>query len=103
MTSPNISPGDRISIAGPDGTVRTEYVSSIGYRSGQPEIRKRLNGWQRAIWRLTPARWRRPIPVVRPATSDRVVVAFSEDSPAERMFRLNERTKAAMLELLGQR
>ena len=98
-----ISPGSRVSIAGPDGTMHTEYVSSIGYRSGQPEIRKRLSGWQRMIRRLTPARWRRPIPVMRPATSDRIVVAFSEDDPAKRAFRLNERTKAAMLELLGQR
>lgn len=75
-----MKPGDRIAIV-QDGETRVETVNGWSYRSGSPAIYAELTWWQRAMRRLTPARWRRPIPVVHEATAARVELHFGEFEP----------------------
>ena len=78
-----IKPGSLITYIGSDGITRTERVAATGYRSGRPEIRKRLNRWERFTRRLTPARWRKPIPIIRECQPAQVLMKFTPDSGEE--------------------
>jgi hypothetical protein len=66
-------PGDRVTIVRGGQTI-TEVVDSVTYRSPTPAIYRSPTRWQQIARRLTPARWRKPIPVVREAQPSRVEV-----------------------------
>ena len=75
----DIRPGSRISFVTKDGEMITETVDSVRYESGSPAIYAELNWWQRMVRRLTPRRWRKPIPVVRVASTPTMRVSTSLD------------------------
>ncbi len=62
----NLHPGDRFTVIGLDGKQHLDTVHSILYRSAQPEILKQPEGWRRILRNITPRRWRKPLPVLRP-------------------------------------
>lgn len=63
---PNLHPGDRFTVIGPDGVAHHDTVHSIHYRSAEPEVLQRPTGWRKVLRNLTPKRRRKPLPVVRP-------------------------------------
>ena len=65
----DLSPGSRISFVNKDGEMITEVIDSVRYESGSPAIYAELTWWQRMVRRLTPRRWRKPVPVVRVAST----------------------------------
>lgn len=62
-----IQPGSKVAYQRPDGTIWTETVTEVTYRSGDPAVWPVLPWWRRIARRFTPARWRRPLQPVRPA------------------------------------
>lgn len=62
-----IQPGSTIAYQRADGTIFTDTVQSVHYRSAEPAIWPELSWWQRMVRRLTPARWRKPLKPIRPA------------------------------------
>lgn len=48
--------------------IYTDEMVGFRYKSGTPEIRKQPTGWRRIVRALTPHRYRKPLPIVRPAT-----------------------------------
>lgn len=43
-----------------------DTVHSVRYTSTRPEIRQHPTGWRKWLRAITPRRWRKPLPVVRP-------------------------------------
>lgn len=74
--------GDLVSFVGLDGAVRTERVESATYTSPEPEIRKRPTGLRRIARSLTPRRWRKPLPIVRPYKPAEVTLSAEVDQDA---------------------
>jgi hypothetical protein len=62
----NLKPGDSFIVRNMDGTEHTDTVHNIRYRSAHPEIRRHPSGWRRILRILTPSRWRKPLPIIRP-------------------------------------
>jgi hypothetical protein len=77
-----ITPGTAITTIGTDGVERTGVVQSVHYSGPEPEIVARPHGWRAAIRRMTPQRWRRPLPVVRPYKPATVSLGFDDDPSA---------------------
>lgn len=75
-----IKPGSRITYIGSDGVARTDVVTATGYRSAQPAIYAHQNGWQLLVRRLTPRRWRKPVPVIRESQPAQVLLGFKDQS-----------------------
>lgn len=63
---PHLNPGDRYTVIGLDGEQHEDIVHSIRYRDARPEIRQHPRGWRRILRAVTPRRWRKPLPIVRP-------------------------------------
>lgn len=63
---PHVRPGEKIAIQVGDELVE-DTVHTVIYRDARPEILKRPTGWRKLLRQLTPARWRKPLPIVRPA------------------------------------
>lgn len=61
-----MKPGDRIKVMRIDGTEYEDTVHSVRYRSAEPEILQHPTGWRRILRQLTPARWRKPLPIAQP-------------------------------------
>lgn len=97
---PDLHLGDRYTIKYPSGLEFHDTVHSIRYSSAQPEIRQHPTGWRRILRNLTPHRWRKPLPIVRPyqpATTE--VIGKSEI--ARRATRKTEEIAAAINRTLG--
>lgn len=78
-TGPDVRPGDRVKFIDVDGSQFDDVIHSVRYRSSQPEIRKQPTGWRKAIRRLTPPRFRKPLPVLRPAEPSGVELVYKSD------------------------
>lgn len=62
---PVVRPGAKIAVQVGDELIE-DTVHSVHYRDAQPEVVKHPTGWRKLLRALTPARWRKPLPVVRP-------------------------------------
>lgn len=87
----NITPGSYVTFIGTDGVERTEKVESVRYQSSTPAIWPMLSPWQRAVRRLTPKRWRKPLQPIRPAKPDIVTLGFGDKPTADAMVDAIER------------
>ncbi len=64
---PNIHPGAKIAVQVGDDEFIEDTVHSVYYRDARPEVLKRRpTGWRKVLRQLTPPRFRKPLPVVRP-------------------------------------
>lgn len=59
---PEINPGKLVTLTN-NGRAFTEVVTAIGYRSAEQFRYVRLSPLQRIVRKLTPPRWRKPIPL----------------------------------------
>jgi hypothetical protein len=82
----DVKPGMRITVVR-DGLEFQDTVHSVRYRSAQPEILRRPTGLRLVVRRLTPQRWRKPLPVLRPyqPASTEVICVGEVDRRALRM------------------
>lgn len=66
FNDPDLHVGDRYTAVGPDNAMYTDYIHSVRYSSAEPEIRQQPTGWRCVLRSLTPRRWRKPLPIIRP-------------------------------------
>lgn len=64
--SDSIVPGQKIAVQIGDELLE-DTVHTVIYKDARPEIRRHPTGWRKLLRRLTPRRWRKPLPVLRPA------------------------------------
>lgn len=96
-----IRPGSRITYIGSDGIARTDVVTATGYRSPRPAIYAHQNRWQRLVRRITPQRWRKPVPVVREYQPAQVLLGFeNEDDPVRFAQRQVEQINNSLARIL---
>ncbi|MCG7607146.1 hypothetical protein [Mycobacterium sp. CnD-18-1] len=88
FTGPAVHPGDKIMFTNGDKTW-TKTIDSISYKSGGI-VYKELTRWESLVRRLTPKRWRRPIP----STYQLPTVTLSGDGSAP-LWRAEKAIKSA--------
>lgn len=91
----NLQPGQLISVLCSDGVLRTDY-----YRPPGPTVHAELTWQQRLVRKLTPRRWRKPIPLVHNDPIARASRMY--DSMAEKLVEMGVcASKGSALRSLG--
>ena len=93
-----VRPGDRIVYKRGDDHLEAT-VSRVEYTAAKPAVYAELTRWQQAVRRLTPRRWRKPIPIVREATAPQILIV-SDDAASP--LRAAEARMAAFLKAAGE-
>lgn len=75
-----VVPGSRVAVE-KDGVLYTDAVQSVVWRDGEDAVWPELSWWQTVLRRLTPARFRKPLKPIRPATLPSVEIRTGEASP----------------------
>lgn len=89
----SIQPGSKIAWER-GGRLFTETVQEVRYTSGSAAIYPELPWWQRAMRRLTPSRWRKPLKPIRPYQLP--TVSFTTGPVSDEVKQTFERTQASL-------
>lgn len=92
--APHLVPGSKMAVQIGDELIE-DTVHSWRYTSAKPEIRKHPTGWHRIVRALTPVRWRKPLPIIRPYQPANMEVIMSSER-ARRAKRVAEDMGAAL-------
>jgi hypothetical protein len=97
FSGPHLVPGSQMAVQVGDELIEGT-IESVHYTSAKPEIRQHPTGWRRVLRSLTPIRWRKPLPIVRPyQPAGMEVITVSERE--RRAKRVAENMRAALRDL----
>lgn len=97
-SAPYLAPGSKMVVQVGDELIE-DTVHTVRYTSAKAEIRQQPTGWRRIVWSLTPTRWRKPLPIIRPYQPAGVEIVPASDH-VRRAQLAAERTGRALDALL---